>query len=61
MSVEGWEEILLDEELLDTIRDTIRDAFPYASSDNGVLDLELLDLIVARYLSLIISLISPPE
>ena len=53
LSIEGWEEILLDEELLDTVRDAVRDAFPSASPDNGVLDLELLDLILARYLSLI--------
>ena len=48
MSVEGWEEISLDDELLDTIRGTIRDAFPSTPSDNGILDLELLDLIVPR-------------
>lgn len=49
MALEGWEELELDEEMLGNVRSAVRDAFPLASPDNSKLDLELLDLILARY------------
>jgi nuclear pore complex protein Nup133 len=46
VTVEGWEDILMDDELSDIIRPSIRDAFPSASADDSALDLELLDLAI---------------
>ncbi|EGO21494.1 hypothetical protein SERLADRAFT_451525, partial [Serpula lacrymans var. lacrymans S7.9] len=54
MSIEGWEEILLDEELAGIIRPAIRRAFSSAPADNSTLDLELLDLAVERLGTLVI-------
>ena len=44
MSVEGWEELLLSEDVSDIIRHGLRETFESASEDDMELDLELLDL-----------------
>ena len=44
MSIEGWEELLLEEDLDVQIRDAIRSQFPNAPREDAELDLELLDL-----------------
>ncbi|GBE81938.1 hypothetical protein SCP_0403120 [Sparassis crispa] len=44
MHIEGWEELLLDDDLGDAIRTAIREAFVSASQPDMDLDLELLDL-----------------
>ena len=44
MSVEGWEELLLEEEIGEQVRDAVRKQFPTASAEDVELDLELLDL-----------------
>jgi len=46
MSTEGWESVVLDEELADTLQPIIKASF---SSNGDALDLELLDLAVERY------------
>jgi nuclear pore complex protein Nup133 len=46
MSTEGWESVVLDEELADILHPTIKASFP---SNGDALDLELLDLAVERY------------
>lgn len=43
---EGWEEQLLDEEILGLCSEGIRDAFPSAPAQTADLVLELLDLAV---------------
>jgi nuclear pore complex protein Nup133 len=48
MSVEGWEEPTLDEELGSIIRPVIHTALPSAPSDDSALDLELLDFAFER-------------
>jgi nuclear pore complex protein Nup133 len=47
VAMEGWEECILDEELVGIVRAGIRNAFSSAPRDS-MLDLELLDLTVAR-------------
>ena len=49
MSVEGWEELLLEEEIGEQARNAIRDQFPSAPKEDFELDLELLDLKVQGY------------
>jgi len=49
MAVEGLEEVVLDEEFAGEIRQAIRNTFSSVSPDNSTLDIELLDLNVARY------------
>ena len=46
MSVEGWEEVVLDEEVAGLLRGSIRDNFDSAPMDDSELDLELVDLAV---------------
>ena len=48
MSVEGWEEVVLDEEVADLLRGSIRDNFDSAPADDSELDLELVDLAVEK-------------
>ncbi|EJF65900.1 hypothetical protein DICSQDRAFT_49916 [Dichomitus squalens LYAD-421 SS1] len=44
MSIEGWEELLMEEDVGDQTREAIRKQFPYAPPEDIDLDLELLDL-----------------
>lgn len=48
MSVEGWEEVVLDEEVADLLRGSIRDNFDSAPADDSELDLELVDIAVEK-------------
>lgn len=50
MSVEGWEEVVLEEEVSDLLRGAIRDKFTGAPVDDSELDLELVDIAMERYL-----------
>lgn len=54
MSLEGWEEVIFDEDLAGIIAPAVRDAFYTAPHDS--LDLELLDLAIERYARLILGL-----
>lgn len=44
MSVEGWEELLLEEDIGEQTRAAVREYFPSAPQEDVELDLELLDL-----------------
>ncbi|KAI0957243.1 hypothetical protein AcW1_005700 [Taiwanofungus camphoratus] len=44
MSVEGWEDLILEDDIAGPTRVAIREAFTSASRDDAELDLELLDL-----------------
>ena len=44
MSIEGWEELLLEEDIGEQTRDAVRKQFSYAPAEDTELDLELLDL-----------------
>jgi nuclear pore complex protein Nup133 len=47
MSLEGWEEVIFDEDLAGIVAPAVRDAFYTVPEDS--LDLELLDLAIERY------------
>jgi nuclear pore complex protein Nup133 len=49
MSAEGWEEIIMDEDLAGIVRPAIREKFNSAPDDDRSMDLELLDLTVEMY------------
>ena len=44
MSIEGWEELLLEEDIGEQTREAVRKQFSYAPAEDTELDLELLDL-----------------
>jgi nuclear pore complex protein Nup133 len=48
MVVEGWEDVVVDEDVANIVRPAIRNAFPSAPSDDSALDLELIDLALER-------------
>lgn len=48
MSVEGWEEVILDEEIAELLRVAIREKFESAPADDSELDLELVDIAIER-------------
>jgi nuclear pore complex protein Nup133 len=48
MSVEGWEEVVLDMEVAGLLRRGIRDVFEGVPGDDSELDLELVDIAVER-------------
>lgn len=48
MSVEGWEDLILEDDIAGPTRVAIREAFTSASRDDAELDLELLDLKIDR-------------
>jgi hypothetical protein len=56
MSDEGWEELLVDEELADVVRPALRDALGSAAAvgADSRMDLELLDLAIERTGQLVI-------
>jgi hypothetical protein len=50
MKSEGWEQILLDEEVAGVIRVAVREAFGQGvEQDNARMDLELVDLTIDVY------------
>lgn len=50
MKSEGWENILLDEELVGLLRAAVREEFgEKVEQDNARLDLELVDLAIDRF------------
>ena len=48
MSTEGWEEILMDVEIAELVRNALRETFEGISADDSELDLELVDIAVER-------------
>lgn len=48
MSVEGWEEVVLDVNIAGLLRATVREHFENVPEDNVELDLELVDIAVER-------------
>ncbi len=46
MKLEGWEDLLLDEDVLNVVRRALRTHLPGVEGDNSRLDLELVDLAV---------------
>ncbi|KAF7967089.1 hypothetical protein HWV62_35891 [Athelia sp. TMB] len=46
MSTEGWEEILMDVEIAELVRNALRETFEGISADDSELDLELVDIAV---------------
>ncbi|KDQ60778.1 hypothetical protein JAAARDRAFT_190924 [Jaapia argillacea MUCL 33604] len=55
MTTEGWEEIVMDEEIAEIIRPAIRAAFPaFSPGNDSDLDLELLDLAVEKSGALVV-------
>ena len=44
MSIEGWEELLLEEDIGEQTRESLWNQFPNAPKEDAELDLELLDL-----------------
>lgn len=48
MSVEGWEEVVLDVEVAGLLRRGVRDVFEGVPRDDSELDLELVDIAVER-------------
>lgn len=57
MSTEGWEESLMDEEIAELVRDSLRETFEGISNDDSELDLELVDIALERYLFILRSAI----
>jgi nuclear pore complex protein Nup133 len=49
MSTEGWEEIVLDQDIGSIIRPAIRGRYPAAPLDDSSLDLELLDFAFEKH------------
>lgn len=52
MSVEGWEKLLMEEDISDQTRAAVREHFPNAPQSDVELDLELLDLKLQGYVQL---------
>lgn len=48
MKLEGWEDLLLDEDVLNVVRRALRTHLPGVEGDNSRLDLELVDLAVGN-------------
>lgn len=48
MSVEGWEEVVLDADVAGVLRLAVREHFESAPEDNIELDLELVDIAIER-------------
>ena len=49
MTVEGWEELLLEEDIGEQTREKLREQFKNAPAEDAELDLELLDLKMHGY------------
>jgi hypothetical protein len=49
MSVEGWEEVVLDVEVAGLLRRGVRDVFEGVPVEDSELDLELVDIAVERW------------
>lgn len=52
MSIEGWEELLLEEDIGEQTRESLWNQFPNAPKEDAELDLELLDLKMQGFVSL---------
>jgi nuclear pore complex protein Nup133 len=49
MSVEGWEEVVLDVDVAELLKIGVREVFETAPVEDSELDLELVDIAVERY------------